>query len=218
MSTSDPSDLTDGGMGVRPTLPAAALATRQTTHASLAAHPRRHLLGVAHRLCLALSAHHFPAMADGVLSLSAIPHQEHLTCALSVPASSRAGARRAAFGPERRYHGQPECEDRRGIGGIRGFDDGKLVKGRKRHLLVDTVGLPIAWYVTPADLSDAQGTRRLLGGLAYFVPRLKTIWADAAYRSKELADWCRQRGKAGIWRSWNGLYSPMASHSSRAGG
>jgi putative transposase len=79
-------------------------------------------------------------------------------------------------------------------GGIRGFDGGKLVKGRKRHLLVDALGLPIAWYVTPADLSDPQGARRLLGGLAYFVPRLKKIWADAAYRGKELADWCYQQG------------------------
>jgi putative transposase len=79
-------------------------------------------------------------------------------------------------------------------GGIRGYDGGKLVKGRKRHLLVDTLGLPIAWYVTPADLSDSQGARRLLGGLAYFVPRLKKIWADAAYRGKELADWCHEQG------------------------
>jgi putative transposase len=80
-------------------------------------------------------------------------------------------------------------------GGIRGYDGGKLVKGRKRHLLVDTLGLPIAWYVTPADLSDSQGARRVLGGLACFVPRLKKIWADAAYRGKELAEWCQQQGE-----------------------
>jgi putative transposase len=60
--------------------------------------------------------------------------------------------------------------------------------------LVDTLGLPIAWYVTPADLSEPQGARRLLGGLAYCVPRLKKIWADAADRGNELADWCRQQG------------------------
>jgi putative transposase len=77
---------------------------------------------------------------------------------------------------------------------IRGYDAHKCVKGRKRHLLVDTLGLPIACYVTPADLSDPQGARRLLGGLAFFVPRLKKIWADAAYRGKELADWCQQQG------------------------
>jgi putative transposase len=80
-------------------------------------------------------------------------------------------------------------------GAIRGFDGGKLIKGRKRHLLVDTLGLPIAWYVTPADMHDTVGARRLPGGLAYFVPRLKKIWADAACRGKELAEWCQQQGE-----------------------
>jgi len=71
--------------------------------------------------------------------------------------------------------------------------DSQSVKGHKRHLLVDTLGLPTACDVTPADMSDPQGARRLLGGLAFFVPRLKKIWADAAYRGKELADCCRQQ-------------------------
>jgi transposase len=75
--------------------------------------------------------------------------------------------------------------------GIRGFDAHKHVKGRKRHLLVDTLGLPLSVYVTPADMHDTQGARRLLAGLNYFVPRPKTIWADAAYRGQELADWCK---------------------------
>jgi putative transposase len=56
-----------------------------------------------------------------------------------------------------------------------------------RHLLIFV-------YITPADLSDPAGARKLLGGLAYFVPRLKKIWADAAYRGKELAHWCQQQG------------------------
>jgi putative transposase len=77
---------------------------------------------------------------------------------------------------------------------ISGYDGGKQVKGRKRHLLVDTLGLPIAIYVTPADLSDPAGARKLLAGLAFRVPRLKKIWADAAYRGKDLADWCRLQG------------------------
>ena len=78
--------------------------------------------------------------------------------------------------------------------GIRGYDAHKCVKGRKRHLLVDTLGLPIACYVTPADLSDPQGARRLLAGRKYFVPRLEKIWADAAYRGKDLAEWGQQQG------------------------
>jgi putative transposase len=78
--------------------------------------------------------------------------------------------------------------------GISGYDGHKCVKGRKRHLLVDTLGLPLAVSVTPADVSDPAGARQLLAGLAPLVPRLKKIWADAAYRGKELADWCNQQG------------------------
>jgi putative transposase len=77
---------------------------------------------------------------------------------------------------------------------ISGYDARTCVKGRKRHLLVDTLGLPISVYVTPADRHDAQGARRLLAGLNYVVPRLKNIWADAAYRGQELADWCKAPG------------------------
>jgi putative transposase len=77
---------------------------------------------------------------------------------------------------------------------VRGYDAHKCVKGRKRHLLVDTLGLPIAWYVTPADTHDTVGARKLLGGLTCFVPRLTKIWADAAYRGHELAEWCQAQG------------------------
>ena len=41
---------------------------------------------------------------------------------------------------------------------ISGFDAHKRVKGRKRHLLVDTLGIPLSYYVTPADLHDGQGS------------------------------------------------------------
>jgi len=78
--------------------------------------------------------------------------------------------------------------------GICGYDSHKCVKGRKRHLLVDTLGLPLAIYGTPADVSDPAGARKLLAGLAPLVPRLQKIWADAAYRGKELAEWCKQQG------------------------
>jgi putative transposase len=77
---------------------------------------------------------------------------------------------------------------------ICGYDAHKCVKGRKRHLLVDTLGLPIASYVTPADVHDTVGAHKLLGGLTFDVPRLKKIWADAAYRGRELAAWCREEG------------------------
>jgi hypothetical protein len=69
--------------------------------------------------------------------------------------------------------------------GICGFDAHKCVKGRKRHVLVDTLGLLLAVYVTPADLHDGKCARCLLVGLAPLLSRLKKIWADAAYRGQE---------------------------------
>lgn len=53
---------------------------------------------------------------------------------------------------------------------------------------------PSSLYVTPADMHDTQGARRLLAGLKYLVPRLKKIWVDAAYRDKDLTDWCKAQG------------------------
>ena len=73
---------------------------------------------------------------------------------------------------------------------IKGYDGGKLVKGRKRHLLVDTLGLLLSTSVTPANTSDQEGARRLLAGLKPLVPRLELIWADSAYRGEALATWC----------------------------
>ncbi len=68
-----------------------------------------------------------------------------------------------------------------------GYDAHKNVKGRKRHLLVDTLGLPLSVYVTPADVQDRAGARLLLAGLGPLVPCLKKIWADGAYSGKDLA-------------------------------
>ena len=75
-----------------------------------------------------------------------------------------------------------------------GYDAYKNVKGRKRHLLVDTLGLPLSIYVTPADVQDRAGARLLLAGLGPLVPRLTKIWADGAYSGKELAEWCEEQG------------------------
>jgi putative transposase len=75
-----------------------------------------------------------------------------------------------------------------------GYDTHKKVKGRKRHLLVDTLGLLLSVYVTSADVQDRVGARCLLTGLKPFVPRLKKIWADGAYTGEKLATWCEEQG------------------------
>ena len=75
-----------------------------------------------------------------------------------------------------------------------GYDAHKNVKGRKRHILVDTLGLPLSVYVTPADVQDRAGARLLLAGLQPLVPRLKKIWADGAYTGEKFASWCEEQG------------------------
>jgi putative transposase len=75
-----------------------------------------------------------------------------------------------------------------------GYDAHKNIKGRKRHLLVDTLGLPLSVSVTPADVQDRAGARCVLAGLKPLVPRLKKIWADGAYSGEELARWCEEEG------------------------
>jgi putative transposase len=82
-------------------------------------------------------------------------------------------------------------------GCIKGADGGKQVKGRKRHLLVDTLGLLLSVSVTPAKTSDQEGARRLLIGLKPLPPRLELIWAERAYRGEPLATWCAAEG---AWR------------------
>jgi len=73
-----------------------------------------------------------------------------------------------------------------------GYDGNKKIKGRKRHLLVDTLGLIIAVVVTDASTSDRDGLVGLL--TQYFadgVKRLRKIWVDGAYPAAWLKEWVR---------------------------
>ena len=72
-------------------------------------------------------------------------------------------------------------------GGIRGFDGHKRVKGRKRHILVDTLGLLIASRVEPANVSDRRAGEGLLAGLSLLFPRIQTVIADTGHQSRKLA-------------------------------
>jgi putative transposase len=73
------------------------------------------------------------------------------------------------------------------VGGPRGYDGGKKVNGRKRHLLVDTQGLVIRALVHPAHITDRDGATLLLAPLQGQLPRLPYIWADSAYSGKARA-------------------------------
>jgi putative transposase len=69
--------------------------------------------------------------------------------------------------------------------GSRGYDSGKKVSGRKRHLLVDTGGLVLKALVHAANITDRQGGQLLLevlGDVRQAFPRLRHLWVDTAYQ------------------------------------
>jgi putative transposase len=66
-------------------------------------------------------------------------------------------------------------------GGATGFESAKQSKGRKRPILVDTLGLLMAVVVTAARVQDRDGAKLLLGILRHWFPRLRCMWADGAY-------------------------------------
>jgi putative transposase len=79
-----------------------------------------------------------------------------------------------------------------GVGGEqRGFDGGKNIRGRKRHLLVDTEGLVVEAKVHSAKVPDQDGIRRLLEPARSRLPRLSYLWVDAGYRGRG-KDWVEQ--------------------------
>src|SRR5271168_1115628 len=95
------------------------------------------------------------------------------------------GARRTGSPPDLRHHRQPKREERRKRGACidpPGYDAGKKIKGKKRHILVDTLGLLLHAIVHPADIQDRDGGILLLATLGGMEPFLKKLFADAAYQ------------------------------------
>jgi putative transposase len=75
--------------------------------------------------------------------------------------------------------------------GIRGYDSGKKVKGRKRHILVDTFGLIHGLVVHEGNIQDRDGAKLLLWPINT-LPCLQRLWADAGYQGANLHDWVKQ--------------------------
>src|SRR4028118_878034 len=79
-----------------------------------------------------------------------------------------------------------------GVGGeARGYDGGKKVRGRKRHLLVDTEGLVLKATVHSAKVPAQDGIRLLLKGIRERLPRLSKPWVDAGYQGRG-KEWVEQ--------------------------
>jgi transposase len=78
-----------------------------------------------------------------------------------------------------------------GHGGLVGYDAGKKIKGRKRHLLVDTLGLVLGAVVTPADCPERKGAEQVLERVGDWFPRLRKLWVDGGYTGDIFAQWVR---------------------------
>src|SRR4029453_4062634 len=105
-----------------------------------------------------------------------------------VPAGARAG--RQGGQPDSPDPRQPKCEER-GKRGSRvdpsGYDAGKKVKGKKRHILVDTLGLLLHAIVHPADVQDRDGGVLLLSTLFGMYPFLLKLFADGGYQGPQFS-------------------------------
>jgi putative transposase len=80
------------------------------------------------------------------------------------------------------------------MGGERGYDGGKKVKGRKRHIIVDSLGLLLAVAVTAANVDDGAAAPLALAKLdPAGYPRLEVVWGDGRYRNHALQRWLREQ-------------------------
>lgn len=79
-------------------------------------------------------------------------------------------------------------------GGPRGFDAGKRIKGRKRHIATDTLGLMVGAVVHPADMQDRDGAPLVLRAIRHAWPWLRHVFADGGYAGPKLRDAMKGHG------------------------
>src|SRR3990172_9290808 len=146
-----------------------------TGHQRLALHGSK-------RMRLAQPATRFSAVAHRAVLLPEVVPKRRLGTHPRAIAPAGASSPGTPAHPQCGQHRQPIGQDH-GKRGPRGYDAGKKVKGRKRHILVDTQGLLLKAVVQPADMQDRDGGRLLVESLKLEDwPRLKKLWADAGYR------------------------------------
>jgi transposase len=79
-------------------------------------------------------------------------------------------------------------------GGPRGYDAGKKIKGRKRHILTDTLGLLVAAVVHTADIQDRDGAPGVLASIRASFPWLRHVFADGGYAGEKLETALKGKG------------------------
>lgn len=79
------------------------------------------------------------------------------------------------------------------LAGIKDFDAGKIIQGRKRHILVDTLGLILVVIVTAASVQERDGAKLIFNAFTGSCKKLRRIWVDGGYRGPNLMEWVAQR-------------------------
>src|SRR3954467_7642821 len=178
----------------------AGQARRPQAHGGCARGAERDPLRPRDRLPVARAAQGPAAQEHGARLSHALGLGRHAQA--PAPRLVRPGPRAGRQGgePDRRDHRQPEREG----GGKRGtrvdpsgFDAGKKVKGKKRHILVDTLGLLLSAAIQPADIQDRDGAIPLLRATRRLFPFVEVIFADGAYRGETTA---KAVAGTGRWR------------------
>ena len=143
---------------------------------------------------MASTAARLSAVGDGVLVFQALARGRRGGPAarrVAGPGARRERARTDGLGGLR---GRPVGQGRRPVGAaVRRFDAGKKVDCRKRHVVVDTMGLLLLVVITSAGVQDRDGARTLLDRLKMTMPSLSLLWADGGYAGR-LVEWA-DRGR-----------------------
>jgi DDE family transposase len=129
---------------------------------------------------MAPAAARLPALEDHPPLLQDLEARRYLGEDARRPTQARAGAHEPRSRAERGGGGQSVKTTGVGGGG-RGYDGAKKVKGRKRHLLVDTQGLVLEARVHSASIQDRDGIKLLLEPARTALTRLSHLWMDAGY-------------------------------------
>lgn len=126
-------------------------------------------------------------MGIGLLLLSVLANRWRVETHSRPTTRRRSRIRRQTTAAQRGGHRQSDGKNDR-KGGPCGYDAGKKIKGRKRHLLVDVLGLVLVAVVHPADIQDRDGAILVLNKVKSCFSRLRLIWADGGYAG-QLLQW-----------------------------
>ncbi len=141
-----------------------------------------HSLPQPNRLLVATVAARLSTVGNDALLLPPLPARRHVAIdSRQTPRESTSQGREEAH-TQRRGDRQPVDQDRRTPKrGTHGYDAGKKITGRKRHIVVDTLGLILSVVVHAADVQDRDGGEDVLTQMVGLFSRLKLIWADGGY-------------------------------------